>query len=50
MIEKIKGRLAGLTFRIIALLTLGQISPLLGAGIIVEQDGKILLMGSQHFC
>lgn len=44
MKEKIKGILAGLAFRIIALLTLGQISPLLGAGIIIEQDGKILLI------
>src|SRR5438067_11115714 len=44
MKEKIKGLLAGLIFRMIALLTLGQISPLLGAGIIVEQDGKILLI------
>lgn len=44
MKEKIKGMLAGLAFRIIALLTLGQISPLLGAGIIIEQDGKILLI------
>src|SRR5579871_5093894 len=44
MKEKLKGRLAGLAFRIIALFTLGQISPLLGAGIIIEQDGKILLI------
>jgi 8-oxo-dGTP diphosphatase len=44
MKEKIKGWLAGLIFRIIALLTLGQISPMLGAGIIIEQDGKILLI------
>src|SRR5260370_35202205 len=44
MKEKIKGWLAGLAFRIIALFTLGQISPLLGAGIIIEQDGKILLI------
>jgi 8-oxo-dGTP diphosphatase len=44
MKEKIKGILAGFIFRIIALLTLGQISPLLGAGIIIEQDGKILLI------
>ncbi len=44
MKEKIKGILAGFIFRIIALLTLGQISPLLGAGIIIEQDGKFLLI------
>jgi len=44
MKEKIKGILAGLIYRIIVLLTLGQISPLVGAGIIVEQDGKILLI------
>ena len=44
MKEKLKGWLAGLAFRIIALFTLGQISPLLGAGIIIEQDGKILLI------
>lgn len=44
MKEKIKGVLAGAVFRIIALLTLGQISPLLGTGVIIEQDGKILLV------
>ncbi len=44
MKEKIKGWLAGLAFRLIALLTLGQISPMVGAGIIVEQDGKVLLI------
>ncbi|HVB21785.1 MAG TPA: NUDIX hydrolase [Ktedonobacteraceae bacterium] len=44
MKEKIKGLLAGFIFRIIALLTLGQISPILSACIIVEQDGKILLI------
>ena len=44
MKEKIKGILAGLIYKIIVLLTLGQISPLVGAGIIVEQDGKILLI------
>ncbi len=44
MKEKIKGILAGFIFRIIALLTLGQISPILSACIIVEQDGKILLI------
>lgn len=44
MKEKIKGWLAGLIFRIIALLTLGQISPMLSACIIIEQDSKILLI------
>jgi len=44
MKEKIKGLLAGLIYRVIVLLTLGQISPLLGAGAIIEQDGKILLI------
>jgi len=44
MKEKIKGWLAGLVFRLIALLTLGQISPMLGVGVIVEQDGKVLLI------
>lgn len=44
MKEKIKGILAGLAYRIIVLLTLGQISPLLGAGVIVEREGKILLI------
>jgi 8-oxo-dGTP diphosphatase len=44
MKEKIKGIMAGLVFRCIALLTLGQISPILSACIIVEQDGKILLI------
>src|SRR5260370_31037134 len=44
MKEKIKGWLAGLAFRLIALLTLGQISPMVGVGIIVEQDGKVLLI------
>ena len=44
MKEKIKGILAGLIYRIIVLLTLGQISPMLGAGIIIEQEGKILLI------
>ena len=44
MKEKIKGWLAGLIFRVIALLTLGQISPMLGAGVIIEQDGKVLLI------
>ncbi len=44
MKEKIKGLLAGLIYRVIVLLTFGQISPLVGAGIIVEQDGKFLLI------
>lgn len=44
MKEKIKGWLAGLAFRVIVLLTLGQISPLVGAGVIIEQDGKVLLI------
>lgn len=44
MKEKIKGILAGLIFRLIALLTLGQISPILSACVIIEQDGKILLI------
>src|SRR2546427_12107690 len=44
MKEKIKGLLAGLAYRVIVLFTFGQISPLLGAGIIIEQDGKTLLI------
>lgn len=44
MKEKIKGLLAGWIFRIIALLTLGQISPILSACVLVEQDGKFLLI------
>src|SRR5947209_18717463 len=44
MKEKIKGLLAGIIFRIIALLTLGQISPILSACVIIEQDGKFLLI------
>jgi 8-oxo-dGTP diphosphatase len=44
MKEKIKGFLAGLVFRAIALLTLGKISPILSACIIIEQDGKVLLI------
>ena len=44
MKEKIKGLLAGIIFRVIALLTLGQISPILSACVILEQDGKILLI------
>ncbi len=44
MKEKIKGLLAGLAYRVIVLFTLGQISPLVGAGAIIEQNGKILLI------
>ncbi len=44
MKEKIKGLLAGLIFRLIALLTLGQISPILSACVIIERDGKFLLI------
>jgi 8-oxo-dGTP diphosphatase len=44
MKEKIKGVLAGLIFRLIALLTLGQISPILSACVIIERDGKVLLI------
>jgi 8-oxo-dGTP diphosphatase len=44
MKEKIKGWLTGLIFRTIALLTLGQISPILSACMIIEQDGKVLLI------
>src|SRR5258708_30346800 len=44
MKEKIKGLLAGFIFRVIALLTFGQISPILSACVIIEQDGKILLI------
>jgi 8-oxo-dGTP diphosphatase len=42
--EKLKGLLAGFIFRLIALLTLGQISPILSACIIIERDGKFLLI------
>jgi ADP-ribose pyrophosphatase YjhB (NUDIX family) len=42
MKEKIKGILAGLIFRLIALCTLGQISPILSACVIIERDGKFL--------
>src|SRR5438067_3648312 len=44
MKEKIKGAFAGFIFRIIALLTFGQISPILSACAIIEQDGKVLLI------
>lgn len=44
MKEKIKGILAGLIFRLIALLTLGQISPILSGCVIIERDGRFLLI------
>ncbi|HLQ30410.1 MAG TPA: NUDIX domain-containing protein [Ktedonobacteraceae bacterium] len=44
MKEKIKGIVASIIFRVIALLTLGQISPILSACIIIERDGKFLLI------
>jgi 8-oxo-dGTP diphosphatase len=44
MKEKLKGLLAGIIFRMIATLTLGQISPVLSACVIIEQDGKVLLV------
>jgi len=44
MMEKIKGWLAGLVFRLIALLTLGQISPILSACVIIEKDSEFLLI------
>lgn len=44
MKERLKGWLAGIVHRLLALLTLGQISPLLGVGIVVEQDEKILVI------
>lgn len=44
MREKIKGLLAGVIFRLIALFTLGQISPILSACVIIEHEGKILLI------
>ena len=44
MKEKLKGLLAGLVFRFIALLTLGQISPILSACLIIEREGKFLLI------
>lgn len=44
MKEKLKGLLAGLIFRLIALCTLGQISPILSACVIIERDGKFLLI------
>lgn len=42
MKEKIKGWLAAFAYRLIVLCTFGLISPILGAGIIIEQDNKIL--------
>lgn len=44
MKERFKGWLAGIIHRLIALLTLGQISPLLGVGIVIEKDGKVLVI------
>lgn len=44
MQEKLKGWLAGLIFRLLALLTLGQISPILSACLIIEREDKILLI------
>jgi 8-oxo-dGTP diphosphatase len=44
MDEKTKGRLAGIASRLIALLTLGKISPILSACIIVEKNGQVLLI------
>jgi ADP-ribose pyrophosphatase YjhB (NUDIX family) len=44
MKERFKGWLAGIIHRLIAVLTLGQISPLLGTGMVVEQDGRILVV------
>jgi 8-oxo-dGTP diphosphatase len=44
MKEKIKGLLAGIIFRLIALLTLGKISPVLSGCVIIERDGKFLLI------
>ena len=44
MKEKMKGLIAGIIFRLIALLTLKKMSPILCACAIIEQDGKILLI------
>lgn len=44
MTEKIKGLLAGVVFRIITLLTMGKISPILSACVIIERDGNVLLI------
>ena len=44
MKEKIKGVLAGLIFRMIAMLTMGKISPIISACIIIEREGKFLLL------
>src|SRR5689334_18146616 len=44
MKERIKGVLAGIIFRLIAFLTLGQISPILSACVIIEREGKFLLI------
>ncbi len=44
MHEKTKGRLAGIASRLIALVTLGKISPILSACVILEKSGKVLLI------
>lgn len=44
MKEKIKGWLAGIAYRLLVFFTFGCISPLLGVGVVVEQDDKILLI------
>jgi 8-oxo-dGTP diphosphatase len=44
MKEKLKGLLAGIAFRVIAILTLGQISPILSVCVIIEQNSKVLLV------
>lgn len=44
MREKLKGLLAGIIFRVIALLTLGNISPVLSACVIIERDGQLLFI------
>jgi 8-oxo-dGTP diphosphatase len=44
MDEKTKGMFAGIASRLIALITLGKISPILSACVIVERNGKVLLI------
>lgn len=44
MREKLKGWLAGIIFRLIALLTWGQISPILSACVIVKRDDLFLFI------
>jgi ADP-ribose pyrophosphatase YjhB (NUDIX family) len=44
MREKIKGWLAGVMLGLISLVTLKKISPILGACLIVEQQGKVLVI------